>query len=92
MVFNKHHPKQQLETKEVENRPPKQVLVSSFWNLLTVCLGKYQKETEIRAKNGSSFKQGRWSKDEHFRFLEALKLYGKEWRKVQSHVGSRTST
>ena len=45
-------------------------------------LGKYQRETEIRAKQGSSFRQGRWSKDEHFRFLEALKLYGKEWRKV----------
>ena len=24
--------------------------------------------------------------------MEALKLYGKEWRKVQSHVCTRTST
>lgn len=35
---------------------------------------------------------GRWTKDEHFRFLVALKLYGKEWRKVQEHVRTRTST
>ena len=33
--------------------------------------------------NCKGLKQGRWTKDEHFRFLEALKLYGKEWRKVQ---------
>jgi len=26
------------------------------------------------------------------RFLQALKLFGKEWRKVQQHVGTRTST
>lgn len=35
---------------------------------------------------------GRWTKDEHFRFLEALKHFGKEWKKVQEHVGTRTST
>jgi hypothetical protein len=32
--------------------------------------------------NCHGHKQGRWSKDEHFRFLEALKLFGKEWRRV----------
>jgi len=31
---------------------------------------------------GGIFKMGRWTKDEHFRFLEALKLFGKEWKKV----------
>lgn len=30
--------------------------------------------------------------DEHFRFIEALQLYGKEWKRVQMHVGSRSST
>lgn len=42
--------------------------------------------------NCHGHKQGRWSKDEHFRFLEALKLFGKEWRRVQQHVCTRTST
>ena len=46
-------------------------------------LGKNLKETETKGKQASAIKQGRWSKEEHFRFLEALKLYGKEWRKVQ---------
>ena len=30
----------------------------------------------------SSHKTGRWTTDEHFRFLEALKIHGKEWKKV----------
>ncbi len=29
---------------------------------------------------------------EHVRFLEALKLYGKNWKKVEEYVATRTST
>ena len=28
-------------------------------------------------------KNGRWSMMEHVRFLEALKIYGKNWKKVE---------
>lgn len=35
---------------------------------------------------------GRWKQDEHHRFLEALRLYGREWKQVQLHVATRTST
>ena len=35
---------------------------------------------------------GRWTKEEHSRFLEALELYGKDWKKVQMYVGTRTTT
>lgn len=35
---------------------------------------------------------GRWTKEEHRRFLEALKLYGKNWKKVQAHVRTRSTT
>ena len=41
-------------------------------------------------KEGKSF-QGRWTKDEHRRFLEGLKLYGKTWKKVQEYVRTRTA-
>jgi SHAQKYF class myb-like DNA-binding protein len=33
---------------------------------------------------------GRWTKDEHQRFVEALKIYGKNWKKVEEHVSTRT--
>ena len=41
---------------------------------------------------GVVYNQGRWTSLEHFKFLEALKRYGKEWQKVQQHVSTRTST
>jgi hypothetical protein len=30
----------------------------------------------------SKLKSGRWTKQEHFLFLEGLKLYGKDWPKI----------
>ena len=35
---------------------------------------------------------GRWTKEEHKRFLYALDVYGKNWKKVQECVGTRTTT
>lgn len=40
----------------------------------------------------SKQKNGRWSIMEHVRFLEALKMFGKNWKKVEEHVATRTST
>jgi len=41
------------------------------------------------ARQGKS--TGRWSKKEHLRFVQAIKLYGTaDYRKLQDHVGSRT--
>lgn len=37
-----------------------------------------QTESIVRSAKAT----GRWTRDEHFRFLEALKMYGKEWKKV----------
>lgn len=35
---------------------------------------------------------GRWTEEEHRRFLEAYKLYGKDWKRIQKHVGTRSAT
>ena len=43
-------------------------------------------------KANTAKRTGRWTREEHFRFLEALKLFGKEWKRVQQHVGTRSST
>ncbi|CAD8175457.1 unnamed protein product [Paramecium pentaurelia] len=34
--------------------------------------------------------QGRWTKDEHQRFVEALSINGKNWKKVEEYVGTRS--
>jgi SHAQKYF class myb-like DNA-binding protein len=33
---------------------------------------------------------GRWGKAEHQRFVDGLKKYGKNWKKVEEHVRTRT--
>lgn len=33
---------------------------------------------------------GRWTQEEHDKFLEGLKLFGKDWRQIEEHIGSRT--
>lgn len=41
-------------------------------------------------KCGGSRTSGRWSKEEHHRFIEGLTKYGKNWKKVEEHIGTRT--
>ena len=37
-------------------------------------------------------KEGRWNSKEQKLFIEAFGLYGKDWKKVRNHVGTRTTT
>ena len=58
---------------------------------LTVSKGLIRGESASEKANTAK-RTGRWTREEHFRFLEALKLFGKEWKRVQMHVGTRSST
>ncbi|CAJ1952247.1 unnamed protein product [Sphenostylis stenocarpa] len=33
----------------------------------------------------------KWTEEEHQKFLEALKLYGRGWRQIEEHIGSKTA-
>ena len=37
-------------------------------------------------------KAGRWTRAEHRKFLEGLKLYGRNWKKISEIIKTRTST
>ncbi|EWM22603.1 myb-like dna-binding shaqkyf class family protein [Nannochloropsis gaditana] len=34
--------------------------------------------------------QGRWTKQEHLAFLRGLRVYGRDWNKIQRLVGTRS--
>eukprot|EP00826_Nyctotherus_ovalis_P014915 TRINITY_DN1419_c0_g1_i1.p1 TRINITY_DN1419_c0_g1~~TRINITY_DN1419_c0_g1_i1.p1 ORF type:complete len:255 (+),score=56.55 TRINITY_DN1419_c0_g1_i1:45-809(+) len=44
------------------------------------------KEEEEKRKG-----EGRWSEEEHGRFLEAYRLFGKNWKLIQRHIGTRSA-
>jgi len=44
---------------------------------------------KTRASRASK-SSGRWTKEEHQKFIEGLRIYGKNWKKVEDYVGTRT--
>ena len=48
-------------------------------------------EEEINQKN-EIFNNGRWTDEEHKKFLEGILEYGNEWKKVRKIIKTRTST
>ena len=49
-----------------------------------------QKKRLIDEETGNSI--GRWNKDEHRKFIEAIIKYGNNWKDVQKYIDTRTST
>lgn len=41
-------------------------------------------------KTAISSKDGRWTPEEHERFVKALSLYGKDWKQVEKYVATRS--
>lgn len=41
--------------------------------------------------NSYTKNRGHWSNEEHQKFLQALQLHGRDWKKIVDHVGSRSS-
>lgn len=41
---------------------------------------------------GIRFNTGRWQQEEHQKFIEAMFLYGNEWKRVQEHIVTRSAT
>lgn len=44
------------------------------------------------SQTNNNFSTGRWMPDEHKRFVEAIIKFGNDWKKVQLHVRTRSST
>ena len=51
----------------------------------------HQKQRKVFLPQSES-ENGRWSAEEHNRFIDAIIKYGNDWKKVQRHVATRTST
>ncbi|XP_010542804.1 PREDICTED: protein LHY-like isoform X3 [Tarenaya hassleriana] len=47
--------------------------------------------TKIRKPYTITKQRERWTEDEHSRFLEALRLYGRAWQRIEEHIGTKTA-
>jgi SHAQKYF class myb-like DNA-binding protein len=64
-----------------------------------ISLGIKKKPTKMLKLSSRTLKQkksvyniGRWTEDEHRRFIEAILKYGNDWKNVQKHIRTRSST
>ena len=48
--------------------------------------------SNTKSSNNTQKRTGRWTSEEHRLFLEAIEIYGRDWKKVETYVGTRTST
>lgn len=47
-------------------------------------------EEMARSEDDSSGKEGRWTGEEHRKFVEAYQAVGRDWKRIQEAVGSRS--
>ncbi|CAH8350089.1 unnamed protein product [Eruca vesicaria subsp. sativa] len=47
--------------------------------------------TKVRKPYTITKERERWTDEEHSKFVEALKLHGRAWRKIEEHVGTKTA-
>lgn len=46
--------------------------------------------TDAKKDSKGNSKMGRWTPEEKERFVEGLQLFGKDWKKVEKYIGSRS--
>ena len=77
-------------SQKTENETPQSIktqIIKSSSHLL-----KFPSTDEEYITSNSSFNSGRWSEEEHQKFIEGILEYGNEWKKVQKIIKTRSST
>lgn len=55
-------------------------------------LNNISKENENNDSNQNEYNSGRWTNEEHEKFIEGILKFGNEWKRVQSIIKTRSST
>ena len=63
---------------------------NSYFNIEEIKSIKTPNKNNNHKEKKFSLNEGRWSFEEHIKFIEALVDYGKNWKDVQKYVGTRS--
>ncbi|GMI99484.1 hypothetical protein HRI_003617700 [Hibiscus trionum] len=63
----------------------------SLSQLQESCAFKQDQTPKIRKPYTITKQREKWTEEEHQKFLEALRLYGRGWRQIEEHVGTKTA-
>ena len=90
-------PKDNTVVPIIENpsQTPKNLLINERITYRKEAESKKSMKTEsnnLTATITKKISTGRWTKGENAKFIEALKKYGHNWKKVEFYVGTRTGT
>ena len=83
---------QKISVNLKEKRPEKHHIISINTNILKSMddgNNKHQKGHESPTHSNHKT-NGRWTSEEHKKFIEALKKYGKQWKKVEDYIQTRS--
>ncbi|XP_078442818.1 protein REVEILLE 2-like [Wolffia australiana] len=59
--------------------------------LKPMCSSSDELTPKVRKPYTITKQRERWTEDEHRKFLEALKLHGRAWRRIEEHIGTKTA-
>ncbi|XVE55003.1 hypothetical protein DITRI_Ditri03aG0126200 [Diplodiscus trichospermus] len=59
--------------------------------LQELCTFQHDHATKARKPYTITKQREKWTEEEHQKFLEALRLYGRGWRQIEEHVGTKTA-
>lgn len=72
----------------INNEEEKDIMENSGENISL----KENDNNEKSENNTDKYQIGRWTKEEHEKFIEGILAYGNEWKKVQKIIKTRSST
>ncbi|WRX19281.1 SANT/Myb domain - like 10 [Theobroma cacao] len=70
------------------NSSPQSETLTQFQELYTF---KHDHTPKVRKPYTITKQREKWTEEEHQKFLEALRLYGRGWRQIEEHVGTKTA-
>ncbi|XP_020684284.1 protein LHY isoform X3 [Dendrobium catenatum] len=70
-------------------RPPE--FLSCFYGFFVMGMSPVRELAKMRKPYTITKQREKWTDEEHNRFLEALRLHGRAWQRIQEHISTKTA-